>query len=239
VELSNRYIFSAMNFFSKLFQSKSASVEPPQIERIKEKLKLLKKLDPGYSVFGASAHSYVLKRSLSIDDIQRFEKDNSIKLPIEYVQFLTMIGNGGAGPFYGVEPLENCLYQDLDYKRPGELLIPSRPFIHTSAWNMEFEPTVDDEDDEDEYESQRKSFDEEYYDPKHINGTIAICNYGCAVTLYLIVNGNEYGNIWIDDRASDQGIRPSEELGNSGRITFLDWYEKWLDNSIAAVKNPV
>jgi hypothetical protein len=52
----------------------------------------------------------------------------------------------------------------------------------------------------------------------------------------LVVNGEEYGNIWTDDRASDAGIRPSYELSNKEKITFLNWYELWLDNSLKELK---
>jgi len=207
-----------------------------QIESIKEKLKLLRKLDSRFSIFGASSHKYELTRPLNLDKIERFETNNGINLPLEYVQFLTKIGNGGAGPFYGLEPLENCLFQDLDYKRADSVLNPSKPFVHTAAWNMKFEATVDHDENEKEYESQLEAFEEKYFDPQHINGAIAICNFGCAIRINLIVNGEEYGNIWTDDRASDNGIYPSRELGNEDRITFLNWYEKWLDNSLSQVE---
>ena len=176
-----------------------------------------------------------MNQPLTFDKVKNFENDNGIKLPIEYVQFITQIGNGGAGPFYGLEPLENSLFQDLDHKRPDELLSPSKPFIHTDAWNLVFEPSVDENENEEEYEKQFEVFQREYFDPKHMNGAIAICNFGCAVSLNLIVNGDESGNIWTDDRSSDYGIHPSFELGNKDRIKFLNWYEKWLDNSLLEI----
>jgi hypothetical protein len=207
-----------------------------QLERIKEKLKLLKKSDSSFSQFGASRHKYLFNPPLTFDRIQKFEKDNGIKLPTEYIRFFTEIGNGGAGPFYGLEPLENSLYDDLDKKNSDSLLTPSKPFSHTSAWNQKFEPGV--EDKKGEYENELNNFEKEYFDNKHMNGVIAICNYGCGVSINLVVNGEEYGNIWTDDRSSDYGIHPSEELGNSGRITFLDWYERWLDDSLTELENP-
>lgn len=207
-----------------------------QINRVREKLKLLKKLDPGFLIFGSSRHKYVLNNPLPLDKVKKFENENSIRLPTEYVQFITEIGNGGAGPFYGLEPLENSLYQDLDYKNSDFLLSPSEPFMYTSPWNMKFESGVDEGDKEEEYQQRFDSFQEAYFDPKHMNGVIAICNFGCAVSLNLVVNGDEYGNIWTDDRSSDYGIHPSCELGNEGRITFLDWYEKWIDNSLTKLE---
>jgi hypothetical protein len=48
----------------------------------------------------------------------------------------------------------------------------------------------------------------------------------------LMVNGNEYGHIWFDDRCNDQGIYPDPYFEVKERLTFLDWYEIWLDRSV-------
>lgn len=153
-------------------------------------------------------------------------------LPADYVAFLMQVGNGGAGPFYGLEPIQDTLYDDLYHKRPDALLNPGKPFLHTEPWNLEFQPSADYDENKDEYEEERKKFEEIYYEKEQMNGVLAICNFGCAVSLNLVVNGQEYGHIWTDDRGSENGIYPSDELGNKDRITFLDWYELWLDNSI-------
>lgn len=208
-----------------------------QLNRIKSKLRQLRKSDYGLEIFGANGHRYRLNSCLDESEIRNFELKHNIKLPEEYVTFLITIGNGGAGPFYGLEPLGNVLFCDLDYKRPEFLLNPSKPFMHSKAWNMTFEPTVDEDKNEMEYEKQYEEFQELYFDNIYMDGAIAICNYGCAVSLNLVVNGEEYGNIWTDDRASDAGIYPSKELGNNGRIKFLDWYELWIDNAIAEIAN--
>lgn len=39
-------------------------------------------------------------------------------------------------------------------------------------------------------------------------------------------------NMWTDNRVNDGGIYPSVELENIGKISFLSWYELWLDNTI-------
>ncbi len=65
-----------------------------------------------------------------------------------------------------------------------------------------------------------------------MEGALRISNFGCGVSLNLIVNGKEYGNIWADDRCNDQGIYPDPYYKKSGRIQFLDWYEYWLNDSL-------
>jgi hypothetical protein len=73
---------------------------------------------------------------------------------------------------------------------------------------------------------------------EHNYGILNLCNYGCGVSLFLVVNGLEKGNMWTDQRAYDLGIYPTneEEFGSATRISFLDWYEKWLDHSIDEIK---
>lgn len=207
-----------------------------QLDNIKNKLEQLRQLDTNFEVFGSEKHRYMLNPIVQIDTIKQFETKHKITLPSEYVAFLTILGNGGAGPFYGLEPLENTLFDDLDYLHNDSLLDPSKPFLHTEAWNMEFEPTVSEDENQEENDRQYEEFTDLYFDIEQINGVIAICNYGCGISLNLVVNGQEYGNIWTDDRGNEGGIYPTVQLGEKGRIHFLDWYELWLDKSIIEIK---
>jgi hypothetical protein len=208
-----------------------------QLDRIKFKIRQLRKLDYSLELFGANNHRYSLNATLDEVDIKNLESKNNIILPPGYANFLTTIGNGGAGPYYGLEPLKNVLFDDLDFKKPDSLLNPSKSFPHSEAWNMKFTPTVDEDENEEEYERQYEEFTRKYYAKEQLTGVIAISNFGCAVSLNLVVNGQEYGNVWTDDRASDAGIYPSMEFGNKTRINFLDWYELWLDKSITEINN--
>lgn len=196
-----------------------------KIQEIKNKIELLKGIDSSYTVFGSNKHQYQFYEVLEEKKILQFEDNFNIKLPKEYVIFLTQIGNGGMGPYYGLEPIEHVLYDDLDYFNDSSLN-PSLPFPYNDAWNLDF----DDED----YDDKKDEF---YFDTQHVNGLIRICNYGCGVSLNLVVNGAEYGNIWIDDRGSDGGIYPLKKESIYERITFLDWYEEWLNSSIGELES--
>lgn len=198
-----------------------------QIERIKSKFDQLKQLDRNFEVFGSKKHKYVFNRIKSEKELTEFEKNNGIKLPKEYKEFLMRIGNGGAGPYYGLEPIENGLFADLDYKDKKDLNDLSQPFPHTSHWNLDFGEVTD--ENEDEYFKQK---DEEYYQNKWANGLLRVSNFGCGVSMNLVVNGEEYGNLWVDDRCNEQGIYPNPYIENGDRITFLDWYENWIDTEL-------
>ena len=201
-----------------------------QLQRIQEKLAQLKVFDAKNQLFGAQRHQYQLNPPLSMDAIRQFEAQYHVILPLEYVSFLTELGNGGAGPFYGLEPFERAIFVDLDYPNPTNLLAPNLPFPHHQAWNEVFVPTCDEEEDEAEFERQYFEFHRHQMD-----GVLAISNFGCGVSINLVVNGTEYGYIWTDDRGNDGGIYPSHELENLEKVTFLDWYELWLDNSLQEI----
>ena len=197
---------------------------------IQSKLEELSKLDKGYEIFGASDHKYHLNQKLEELDVASFEKQNSISLPQEYRKFILEVGNGGAGPYYGLQTMEDSLYADLDFKRTGEFVNPSIPFPFIEPWNMAYEG---DEDNETAYEE----FQNMYFSEKWETGLLRICNYGCAVSLNLVVNGPEKGNIWVDDRGSDGGVYPDSYFGQDERTSFLDWYILWLDSSLKELEN--
>ena len=60
-----------------------------------------------------------------------------------------------------------------------------------------------------------------------------ICHYGCAIYYLLVVRGKEAGNIWVDDRAGDYGIYPAISKTTGGRLTFIEWYDEWLTESLS------
>ncbi|MEK3788416.1 SMI1/KNR4 family protein [Paenibacillus sp. FSL K6-1230] len=199
-----------------------------QLQRISSKLHQLRQADTELAVFGADCHDYELDPVKTPEEIRQLESDWNVSLPEDYKAFLMEIGAGGAGPYYGLEKPEEGIYVDLDYKDlPNDI---SGEFPYTETWN----PEVDwFEDDVDEDESAAK--DEEYFSDRHSAGMLRISNFGCGVTMNLIVNGNSYGEIWVDDRGNSGGIYPDQYFGNKDRLNFLDWYELWLDQSLAKV----
>ncbi len=195
-----------------------------QIERVRQKLFKLKDDSRRLLVFGSSNHQYKIFPIKSENQLQEFENKHKIKIPEGYREFLKSIGNGIAGPYYGLESLESTLFSDLDYKDNNHLIDPSNEFPLTEKWNLNFDNLEDEE-----YYNKK---DEEYFEKKWSNGLLRISNFGCGVSINLVVNGAEYGNIWIDDRCNDGGIYPEKNPENNGRVDFLTWYENWLDKSL-------
>ena len=71
-------------------------------DRIRASLSRLHAARP--DVFGADEHRFVLNPPIPEAQAATFEAEHNVQLPAEYRHFLTAIGNGGAGPFYGVFP---------------------------------------------------------------------------------------------------------------------------------------
>ncbi|MFE4517544.1 SMI1/KNR4 family protein [Kitasatospora sp. NPDC056783] len=58
--------------------------------------------------FGEETHRFRLGPRLTEARITAIESEHAVALPGPYRQFLLHIGGSGAGPFYGLKPLEKC-----------------------------------------------------------------------------------------------------------------------------------
>lgn len=196
-------------------------------DRLLGDLETLRRRDVDLRVFGANDHRYALNPPLTASQVSDFESRYGVQLPEDYRDFLLTIGNGGAGPGYGLERL-GCAYGANWSENPGLVGDLSRPFPYNEAWNEESMPPSSPL--EDHYWQQ-----DEYWGPTHVNGAVPICHHGCNLRQCLIVTGPEKGHVWFDDRADWQGLYPDTAPGLA-RISFLDWYCRWLKASLEAVE---
>lgn len=193
---------------------------------IRSRLDRLASHAPAGQVFGANGHGFRLFGVLGGDQLARFERERRFVVPPEYAIFLTEVGDGGAGPGYGLFPLGMCdgvggELQPWSLELVGDL---SRDFPHDTAWNLpaaELQPELEVTDDQ--LEAWIRQHDRAYFAPSLMDGAIPIAHMGCAIQLYLVVAGPLAGQVWTDDRASDGGIYPCEP------VTFGEWYLQWLD----------
>ena len=175
----------------------------------------------GFSTFGAETHKFALNPVILETAARDFENLHKIKLPQNYFYFITNIGNGGAGPGYGLYPLEDWS-KEIVPSEPIPKNFLNTPFPHNKPWNTVLD--VDNVSDE-EYDKHY----EEYFANAQITGSLAISHYGCGIIYLLIVCGAETGKIWVDDRGSDYGIYPAE-------VNFETWYMTWLEDSVNKLK---
>jgi hypothetical protein len=159
--------------------------------------------DPGLRRFGASEHRYALRPPLDGASVAAFESRHNVVLPAEYRRFLLEVGSCGAGPHYGLYPLDGSGMQAVDIaerERPGHL---AASFPHTAAWNPVGTISA-----------------AEYAADARTAGSLVVCHFGCGAVYRLIVTGAARGQVWFDDRCSAAGLIPGP--------SFDRWYGEWL-----------
>lgn len=188
-----------------------------QLDRIRLKLPLAAQADQECEVFGASSHRYKLNPPLHHAQLQEFEQVHGIILPESYAAFLTEIGNGGAGPYYGVHPLGTNQSMELErLHKPSA--IQSTSLLDGIIEDADYAVKADTD------EMSDTEYDE--YIAEMTQGLLNIGEQGCSYETMLVVTGELRGKVIYMDLESHQTFVTYEE-------TFLDWYERWLDETIA------
>ncbi len=192
-------------------------------------------------IFGEEAHRYVLNSVLRADVLDRFEAEWDLTLPPDYREFLTTVGNGGAGPYYGLFKFHemDSGWSHRRFSIPGDTVgNPGKPFPYTEAFVPEngrpdYDPDIEDEDQADQdYQKRLDEHEAKYWIA--MDGALPICHLGCASRQWLVVSGPERGNIWDDNTADYSGYKPLAGA-NGERCTFTDWYMQWLSEVEAAL----
>ncbi len=205
-----------------------------QLERIKTKFDELRKIDTDFSVFGSETHRYVFHPVLTEDALVAFEQTNDLTLPDDYRLFLKEIGNGGAGPFYGLLPLED---------NEDQRTTPNTAFGFTAenpcllekydAYDEKIDNAKTDEEEQALWDLKEFLLDADY--EKATNGITFLCHEGCCMFSVLILKGAERGTVWWFNFSDQVGVVPI--VLEKQQVSFLDWYEMWLDASLDSVKN--
>jgi hypothetical protein len=71
-------------------------------DEVRQKIEKLRAMHLGLRLFAADHHRYEFNPPLAEIDLLRFEERNRISLPKDYRDFVLNVGNGGAGPYYGI-----------------------------------------------------------------------------------------------------------------------------------------
>lgn len=205
--------------FQQIFK-KGYSENPfrSQTQRIKLKLKKAARVDSSRAVFGASSHKYALHNTATAQDIGKWEAAHGVKLPEDYAFFLTRLGNGGAGPYYGIYSLDKA----TSYSEREALASPCvlHPKMAKDEWNRLAEPLISDRDvSGEEYDAARSRI---------FGGMLCFGTQGCEYDMYLVLQGPHCGRVVY---TSD--VYPDVPFFFVYEKSFLDWYERWLDEIIA------
>jgi len=218
---------------------------PLDVPKIVDGLRFLREADRKRVIFGANGHEYKLRPSLDETKIAEFERRYSVRLPDDFRNFLTHVGNGGAGPYYGIHGLDELYETREDYW--NDLSKPF-PYRRQCEGPPELLKAIKDADvDESGDEDRRGELIDEYWRQASRDGSINICEYGCNLRFLLIVNGPEFGRIWFDATPDLAGYSPvainrvasverygkwcitDKDTAEESRVGFAEWYHCWLD----------
>lgn len=170
--------------------------------------------DPERKVFGANKHQYQLNPVISLEDVQAYQKKYHVVLPSEYVFFITQVGNGGAGPDYGIYPLKPEEQRDENIGAP---FISSK--LTKTKWCEKLLPYEDEHCPDDLYEQ----IEMEIMQGIHFIGT-----KGCTFDNIAIAEGAEENRVFYVDWDWNHDNMPQDTGMN-----FLEWYEKFFLEIIA------
>lgn len=169
---------------------------------IVDKLRRLKATDRQCQVFGAGTHRYFLRPCLSAKDTDAAERRLGIVLPFALRTFYAGVGNGVAGPYYGLKPAAQ-----LRGYRPAENYPGIEEYRQVAA------------------AAGMPPDERGYFEMSHeaMAGLLSVIEQGCGQEVCLIATGANTGNVVY---VSAEGYVAETKM------TLIDIYAEWLDGEI-------
>ncbi len=200
-----------------------------EVERILEQAR---RMDPQLEMFGVADHQYRLGSPVDLAFVRTIEEAYHFRFPEDYVQFITEVGDGGAGPGYGlypfgyycteVESTKEAKAREIYLRGLGrELkLLPIE-----SEWLEDFCISKEEYEKNPEkyFRGGKGSFN---WDNDTPYGFFHLGTYGCWRDFGLITAGERYGQVFIRD---------TEGAFELEARNFQEFYQDWL-NSILDTK---
>ena len=189
--------------------------QPAWAKRILKLLEQAKAKDPDLMRFGAYSHKYKLSAPASEETIQKFEEQEGIRLPEEYRDFLLFVGNGGAGPYYGLYGVEVEKKELHDSHGPRLYRVQEEPVIYPKMSDEEWDRVADPNGMPGT--GRRKGEERHPY-----VGVLPIGSQGCTLMTGIMLAGPYRGQVvYYDEDLCGQPFFVREK-------GFLKWYERWL-----------
>lgn len=163
-------------------------------------------------------------------EIKKYEDSYDIIIPQEYRWFLLKIANGIVSKDdWGFNLINQLELEKIDIKHYSYNY--STPFRLTTK--TKFHSPEDDEDYyEDDYPHQIIYDETENYENCSY-GYISLVGYGCGTYAFIVVNGEEYGNLWIHDIPSNDEVYPEfDKAKKKRRLKFIDWICQQMDHQV-------
>ena len=142
-------------------------------QAVADKLRQLQAIDRKFQAFGAEVHRYCLRPPLSSAATARVERQLGVALPEELRRFYTEIGDGGAGPCYGLKPAHELGEHRPSLPYPGVEALRAMADQHGSPLNKDY------------FEAPREA----------LAGLLAVIEHGCGHQSCLITSGPRTGRV--------------------------------------------
>ena len=189
-------------------------------------LEQARSIDSKYELFGTTKHKYQLNLPIRPSFVRALEEKYGFTLPDDYFYFITEIGDGGAGPDYGIEPFADLVkkFQDQhaeayqeDYRNSLKNAFMPRPMSKDELENFAIATPAAYEQNPDKYYIYEKPDDDGlcYLDGFYVLGT-----QGCQWDFGLVTTGEMRGKVFVTDNEGAYCL-----VANS----FGEFYQNWLD----------
>ncbi|MFG6384346.1 MAG: SMI1/KNR4 family protein [Lachnospiraceae bacterium] len=179
-----------------------------------------------YEMFGAARHQYHLNPPIRASFVRQIEKRYGFKLPEDYFHFITEIGDGGAGPDYGIEPFVAFL-EKKENPRAEEYAV-----AYQCSLAKEFKLRPMKVNEVEEYaiamkevylENPKQYFVDDAFHEEDLcitNGFFVLGTHGCQWDFGIAVSGEKRGQIFDMDNEGAYGFVA---------YSFEEFYQNWLD----------
>ena len=188
------------------------------IPKIRAILDTASRWDMDLAQFACWGHAHLFNPVLPPEELAAWEELVGVTLPEDYRAYLTQLGNGGAGPAYGLFPLslprdeiarllpKPCIYSDGQEETYQDVICR---FVHWYSVNDDWKlyreyfpdiPAWKDEQWRDAHwqewsDELERVLDETVVSPLLHHGQYMITNEGCSGDIRIILNGSHRGYV--------------------------------------------
>jgi hypothetical protein len=202
---------------------------------VRRRIEMLAVADAGRRVFGASKHGYRVSVQHEDGAIERLEAAVGTPVSDAHRALLRVVGDGGAGPYYGLLSVEESLARitrrsgmlaglardcPLESDVPIGELVPQEPTWAEHVSRLESDPASEDRFDE---------LAAHYGAPPFSDGVLPICDYGCGDFFFLVMRGPKRGSVWANCLDGATGLFNLD-------VDVLGFVERWLDRAETQVR---
>jgi SMI1 / KNR4 family (SUKH-1) len=228
---------------SQAIDDRDPSEEPPEPRDraalwrpIREAVLALGVGDPKRLRFGAAAHQYALRPPLSDLRIAELEAAAGVRLPDDYRDFLLEVGDGGAGPCYGLVPFDQPEQrammegvfaphgiEPLEVPARAESSAPGAPSAPGAEVAAEV-PTAAGSGPTSTAASSSSSTSSTSGPRAPLllpwHGVVLLAHLGCGYLAYLVLEGPRRGQVWMDPGSNGPPVCIEPH--------FIAFYTDWL-----------